>query len=513
MHTSPGSKVKVARGVAWQGAARWGTQLLSFGFYAGLARLLSPRIFGLVAIAWVYLALVQVLVRQGLGDAIVQRHDLEPEHLDSAFWIAMATASFLCLLSFLFAGPVAAIFKEARVAPVIRWLSLYLPIGALYAVPMALLTRELNFRPLAIGPFIGAGVGGAVGLTMAFLGFGVWSLVVQQLTNGFLSCVYLWLVVPWRPHLRISKRHLRDLYGFSLNLTANGILWFFAQKSDQAMVGYGFGSLGLGPYSLASRVSTMLHDGLIQPFQAVAFPAFSRLHLEPQRLERALHDFCEMTSFISLPVFGGLAVVAPELVPVLFGPKWASAIPIVQILAVLMAIRGVLGFVHPTMLAKGRTGLYLVISIVLAALTFLGCLIAVRWSPAAIALSMILVLSIVGVFEFLLVTIKVTGIRPLPLLKKFLFPTMSTMFMVAVVVLVRGLVANMLSSLSTLVVCIAVGGGVYTLTALLLRPDLVKTIWEMVNAAFLHRVFPECVADSQSPVEFATSVAERPAEP
>ena len=128
--------------------------------------------------------------------------------------------------------------------------------------------------------------------------------------------------VPWRPNLRVSGRHLRDLYGYSLSITGNDILWFFTQRSDQTLVGYGFGSLGLGPYSLASRLVTIIHGGIIGPVQSVAFPAFSKLQAEPTRLERALHKFCEMSAFVSLPVFAGMIIVAPELVHCLFGAKW-----------------------------------------------------------------------------------------------------------------------------------------------------------------------------------------------
>lgn len=508
----PASKEKVAKGVAWQGAAKWGAQLLNFGFYTGLARLLSPSIFGLVAIAWVYLAFIQVFVRQGFGDAIIQRRDLEPEHLDSAFWIAMGTAVLLCLLSIALAGPIARLFSEPRVAPVIEWMSLFFPLAALGAMPTAILTRELNFRPLAVSSVLGTGVGGAVGLTMALYGWGVWSLVGQQLINVALICFYLWLVVPWRPSLRVSKRHVRDLYGFSLSITGNDILWFFAQKSDQTMVGYGFGAVALGPYSIASRVSTLLHDAIIGPLQSVAFPAFSRLQSDKAKLEQALHKFCEMSSFVSMPVFAGLAVVAPELIPVLFGPKWSAAVPILQILAVYVAVRGVLAFVNPIMLAKDRTTLFFSMNIALAVLTFVGCLVAVRWSPAAIALSMVVALSVFGLFEVIVISVKVLKTSPVALLRNFAFPVLSSLFMVAVVAVVRGLVVRDLAPLATLAVCVTVGAAVYICSGLWLRFDLVSTIWGMAGSTFLHSTPRKLSGNSESKAELATSVTEQSVE-
>lgn len=498
------SKEKVVQGVAWQGVARWGSQILSFVFYAGLARLLSPRIFGLVAIGWVYVALVQVFVRQGFGDAVIQRRDLEPEHLDSAFWIAMVTGSLLCLLSVLLSGPIAHIFKEPTVAPVIGWLSLFFPLAALSSIPTAVSIRELNFRPLAVASLVATGIGGATGLTMAFYGWGVWSLVGQQLLSVALSCGYLWLAVRWRPRLRISRRHLRDLYGFSLGITANDVLAFFTQKSDQTLVGYGFGSAGLGPYSLAARVSNLLHDGIVGVFQSVAFPVLSKC--DPERFERALKKFCELSSFIALPVFAGVAVVAPDLVPLLFGPKWNAAIPILQILTVYSAVRVVLGFVHPTMLAKGRTGLYVAMNIGFAALTFAGCLSATRWSPEAVAIAVLAAQVLFGIFELAFVPAKVVGMRSATLLRTIAFPVFSTVFMVVVVMFLRGLVSRSFGPISTLAICVPAGAAVYILTAFKLRSDLAHDAWEMAYGVFSRAISQgrhheaqtsiECVADT-----------------
>ena len=475
-----GPKEKVARGVAWQSASSWGAQLLSFGIYTGLARLLSPRLFGLVAIAWVYVAFIQVFVNQGFGTAIIQRRDLKPEHLDSSFWISMVTALFFCTLSMLLGGQIAHMFGEPGAAPVIRWLSLLFPITALSSVPTAILTRELNFRPLAFRSLAATGLGGAIGLTMAFLGKGVWSLVGQQLAGAVVGCIALWLAVRWRPRLMISKRHLRDLFGFSLSITANDILSFFSNKSDQTLVGYGFGSGGLGPYSLASRLITLLHDGIVGNLQSVAFPAFSKLQCEPLRLERSLHKFCEMSASFSLPLFAGVAVVAPQLVPCLLGSKWASAVPILQILAFYGALRAVLGFVHPLMMAKGRAGLYLMLFVIWACVTLAGCLLAVRRSPQAIAFSLVVTMALFGAFQLIVLT-KALGIRLAPLMRTFLFPGLSTLFMAAVVALVQASVARSLAPAAALAVCITTGALVYVLVALWARPDLVGEVCKMAG--------------------------------
>jgi O-antigen/teichoic acid export membrane protein len=508
---NPRSNKKVVQGIAWTGAANWGCQLLGFAVYAGLARLLSPSTFGLVAIAGVYVAFIQVLVTQGFGVAIIQRRQIDQEHLDSAFWIAVATAALFCGLSLLFAGQIARIFHEPRVSQVIAWLSLSILFYALSSVPTAILTRELDFRSLAIRSLLSTMAAGVVGLAMAFAGFGVWSLVGQQLVNAILGCFCLWWSVSWRPGFLVSRRHLQDLYGFSLSIAGNDILWFFSQKSDQTLVGYRFGSVGLGPYSLSSRLVSLLYDGIISPLQSVAFPAFSQLQSEPLRFERALHKFSEMCSFVSFPVFAGIIAIAPDLVPWLFGSKWASAIPILQILGVYGALRSALAFVHPLMLSKGRAGLYLLTNVMLSCLTLAGCFVAVRWNSKGVA-SSISIAMLMYAFIFLIIAQRTLEIRIGPLLKTFLFPTFSSLLMLMVIALLRAFSSTIFPPPTTVLLCIAAGVLVYILTAYYGKPELLKEIWHIGRTHFLPSKHAAGV-DSPVPAKYVTDAAPRSPQP
>jgi O-antigen/teichoic acid export membrane protein len=341
---------------------------------------------------------------------------------------------------------------------------------------------------------------------MAFRGWGVWSLVGQQIVNAVLGCIFLWWAVPWRPSFRISPRHLRDLYGFSLSITGNDILWFFTQKSDQTLVGHGFGPSGLGPYSLASRLTTLLAEGVIQPLQSVAFPVFSKIQSEPERFERALHKFCEMSSLVSFPIFAGIIAVAPELVSSLFGAKWAATIPILQILAVYGILRSAFGFVHPLMLSKGRAGLYLLMFVIQSALTFMGCLVAVRWSTRAIALSMVVTMVVFGLFT-LIVPMKMMEIRIKALLKTFVFPALSSASMMAVVMLLRGTITKGLAPGISLAICVATGAAMYVLMALYIRHDLVMAVWEVIRESLSRFTRGSPNSGTGQPQEYAATMA------
>jgi O-antigen/teichoic acid export membrane protein len=483
------SKREVAHSVAWSSAANWGSQLVSFGVYTGLARLLDPRIFGSVAIAGVYVAFMQVFVNQGFGTALVQREDLDPEHVDSAFWINMVMAILLGALSILFEGQIARLFHEPSVAPVIGWLAVSFPLFALSSTPNALLTRDLKFRVLAVRGLASTVIGGVAGLAMAFLGFGVWSLVGQQLVGAVFGVVFLWSTVEWRPGFKMSKRHLRDLYGFSLNLTLNDILWFFSQRSDSAIVGYGFGAVGLGPYSLASRLNNLLLSCLGAPLQQVALPALSKIQSDRARIERAVAKFCEVSSLVSLPIFAGLFVTAPQAVPVLFGAKWVAAVPIVQALAAYAAIRSLFTFMDPLMLAVGRSGAYLILFVGDAALTVCACLVGIRWSPLAVAISMVFSISVLAVVSFVVIQ-RLLHFQVGPLLRAFSHPILASCVMVIVVRFLREFLAKSAPPLVTLSICCAAGIAVYFLIIMNVKPTLIREIW--------HSFAPKRLVETQS---------------
>jgi O-antigen/teichoic acid export membrane protein len=472
-----GAKGKAARGAAWATGANVGCQLLALLFSFALARILSPRVFGLVALAWIYTAFMQIFVTQGFGLAIIQRKELEEEHLNSAFWIAIGTAVLFCLASNLLAAPIAHLFKEPNLAPVICWLSLLMIFSALGSVPTAILTRDLEFRPLAIRGFASTGIGGAIGVAMAIGGCGVWSLVGQQLIGSALGCACLWFAVPWRPRFQISRRHVRDLYGFSVNIAANDILWFFSKRSDQTMVGYGFGPEGLGPYSLASKIITFLNDGIVGPLQSVALPALSKLQSDPEEFERAVCRYCEISSFLVFPLFAGIAAVAPELVPLFYGKKWMAAVPLLQVLALYGAALTAFSFTFPALVAKGRTGLQLVTSTILSCVTVAGCMLGSRFTPKAVAFSLIASYALFGV-SFLLVMNRILQIRPIPLIKKLVYPAFSSLFMLTAVAFLRTQLMGRVASVITLCICIVSGVIVYVGTACLLRRDLIKTVQE-----------------------------------
>ena len=292
---------KAVKGVVWSAIQSWGRQAIAFIVFALLARLLAPEVFGLVALAGVFLAFTQVFLDQGFADAIIQRQQLDPEHLDTAFWTNLCIGLLLTLLGIAVAGLVADLFNQPQLTPIIRWLSLSFLLRALSAVQDAIFRRNLAFKALAVRSLMAVFAGGLVGVTMAFMGFGVWSLVGQQLVDSLVQVIVLWLASDWRPRINFSAKHFKDLFSFGINVVGINILNFLNTRSDDFLIGYFLGSVALGYYSIAYRLLLIVAQLLIGVINGLAMPVFSRLQGEPEQLRKAFYTGTQLCSLVAFP--------------------------------------------------------------------------------------------------------------------------------------------------------------------------------------------------------------------
>ncbi len=379
-------KKETIKGVVWSAIEKLGNQVISFVVFFALARLLGPETFGLVTLADVYLVFVQVFTDQGFSQAIVQRQSLEPEHLDTAFWINLIISIGLTIISIGAAGWIANGFKEPQLASIIRWLSIAFILSAFNSIQQAIFTRRLAFKELSLRSLIAQLAGGVVGVGMALMGWGVWSLVGQRLVNQFVSILVLWWVSDWKPGLEVSKRHFQELFSFGVNILGIKVLTFFNKRSDDFLIGYFLGPVILGYYAIAYRLLNTL-TLLITTMTQVALPAFSKLQSEPEKLRQAFYKSTQFTALISFPFFGSLSILAPEIVPVMFGNQWTPSIPVMQIL-MLIGIVHALGSINTNIvLVMGKPDWALKVNIINAITNVTTFLIAVKlgWGIVGVA--------------------------------------------------------------------------------------------------------------------------------
>lgn len=379
-------KDRVVRGVAWVAVGNWGQRLTTFGVFLVLARLLDLEAFGLVAIASSFIFLIRIFQDQGLPHALIQRDGLESSHMDTAFWINLAFGGLLTALCAVASGGIARLYGQPQLGAVIRCLSPTFLLVSLGSTHDALLQRDMEFRRLTQCLLVARLSAGAVAVAMAFAGLGVWALVANALVGNAMRTVALWSVSRWRPGMGASWRSFRELIGFGANIVGMNITMFCQLRFSHFLIGYCLGPAAAGLYAVASRLVRLLQTSMAGAADSVLFPAFSRLQGEPERLRQALHRTVHLVSIVVFPVFCGLALVAPELVPAVFGEKWQGGVPVVRVLSLVAVIEATMRFNGNALMAVGKPGWLLRLRIVAAAATVAALLVGVRWGILGVAI-------------------------------------------------------------------------------------------------------------------------------
>lgn len=378
---------RAAKGVFWTAVSNWGNELTRLVVFIILARLLTPEAFGLIALALVFIMFTEVVADQGMADALVQRRQLDPEHLDSAFWMSLGVGVLLAALLVGLSVPIAGLVGEPELTPVLAALAASIPIFSLSLVQRAILTRRMAFKALALRTLISIAVGASCGVVAALLGFGVWSLVIQHTVSPLVGMIVLWRVSDWRPGLRFSYTHFRELFAFGIHVVGSRILTVFGRRSDELFIGGFLGAVSLGFYTVGYRMLKLLIHLTSSLMDRVAFPLYSRLQDEPQRLARAYLKTTSFAALLAFPAFTAVAVMAPEALTVLFGPQWDRAIPLVQILSIL-GVTQLLSHLNSTMIKSvGKPDWQLRIGMLVIVLKVVAFFVAVSFGLVAVAVA------------------------------------------------------------------------------------------------------------------------------
>jgi PST family polysaccharide transporter len=293
------------------------------------------------------------LLEQGFLTTIVQREQLEDDHLHSAFWLNIGWCVVLAALSFLSAGWWADVNDMPELESVIKVLSILVIVDGFVIVQQALMQRALDFKRLALRSNVATLLGAAVGVTMAVLGAGVWALVAQQVVMEVTLLLLLWLLSTWRPRLRFSVRHARDLIGFTVSVFFANLAGFFNRRSDALLMGLFYGPVAIGLYRLADRFVDIVLDVTMRPVGAVSLPVLSRLQNDPERMREAVVRVLRTTLLICVPVLLVVVAASPELVGLL-GDEWERASVALQLLCLVGIGKAISYFTGPVLFAVSR---------------------------------------------------------------------------------------------------------------------------------------------------------------
>ncbi len=362
-----------------------GQQLVALIFGIFLARILSPREFGIVAMANIVVHYANNFTNFGLNNALVQKDNVKEEHINTVFTIDFLISFFLVLVTVWFADDIAVFFHKPDVGPVLRWMSLYYIITTFYYIPIVLLRRGIDFRFMTVVEFMEAVLTSLAAVFLALAGFSYWSIVVPTLVVPCLITVILMVKTRWRPRFTIG-RDMSDLYSFGLWNFIRAQVQLLVAKVDYFVIGRYLDVSSLGIYEKSFELTERAMSGLTMPVNGIFFSTFSRLQDDIAAVRGVFLQASTILTFICYPVLLGLAAVAPHFVHSCLGPQWSEAVLPIRILAVGSLFRVLLGMVANVNVTVGYYKIHTFYNII-AAVLFVGlCFWLVSYGIAAVCI-------------------------------------------------------------------------------------------------------------------------------
>lgn len=355
---------KVTSNLIWRLLERFSAQGVTFVVSIILARLLDPVVYGTIAIVTIFTTILQVFVDSGLGNALIQKKNADDVDFSSVFYFNIGMCTVLYLGVF-FAAPLIALFYEnAALVPIIRVLSLTLIISGIKNVQQAFISRNMMFKRFFLATTIGTICSAAVGITMAFNGFGVWSLVAQTLCSQSISTLTLWVTVKWRPKWLFSFQRLKGLFSFGWKLLVSNLINTVYNDLRQLLIGKVYTPQDLAFYNKGHQFPQLIVNNINSSIDSVLLPAMSSEQDDKTRVKMMTRRAIKVSTYIIMPIMMGLAVCAEPFIRLLLTDKWLPCVPFLRIFCFTMAFYPVQTANLNAIKAMGRSDLFLKLEII-----------------------------------------------------------------------------------------------------------------------------------------------------
>ncbi len=357
-------KQKTFKGVIWSAIERFSTQGVQFLFGILLARLLTPDDYGMIAMLTIFMAVSQTFIDSGFGNALIRKPDRNESDKATVFFFNIFMAAACYGIIFLAAPFVAQFYNMPGLSTILRVLGINLIIQSFGSIQRLNLTIDLNFKVLAKVSLTGAITGGVAGLTCAYNGMGVWSLVVQQMTTMATRVILFWILVHWRPKTFFSKTSFKNMFGFGSKILASGLLNTLYDNIYDLIIGKVFAAATLGNYTRAAHFANFPSSNVTGIFQRVTYPVLSKIQNDHEKLRKGYLKFLNMATLVIFPLMIGLAAMAKPFILLVLTDKWIEVILILQIICFAQMWYPVHAINLNILQVMGRSDLFLKLEII-----------------------------------------------------------------------------------------------------------------------------------------------------
>jgi O-antigen/teichoic acid export membrane protein len=426
--------------------------------------------------ALIFTSVAYIFTDLSLGSALIQRPQISETDRSTVFWTSLVAGGVMTLVGIGLAPAAGAFFHNSDVVPLFAVASFLAFISSLDTTQTALLTRDMRFRSLEIRQIVSTLVGAAAALAMALAGLGAWTIIGQALVTAVVSVALVWHLSGWRPRWTYSRASLRTFGSFGLKTLAAKLLGYLITYTDNLLIGRYLGARALGVYSVAYNVMFLPVSRIAEPVQVVFYSAFAKLQDEPQRLGRAWLRGTELITSITVPAFLGLAIIAPDFVPVVLGDRWHDAVPVLQLLSIAGLAYSFQTLNWSVIQAMGQPGTTLRFMIFAATITIAAFVAGLHWGIVGVA-GFFAVARAISMAVFTWTTCRTIDMHVRDFIRNIRWVVVLSLAMAVAVLAVRAaLVSADVSAAARVALLVLVGIGTYGGLVAWLTPRLVADI-------------------------------------
>lgn len=357
-------KRTATKGVIWSSVERFSVQGMQFVFMLVMARLLTPQDYGLIGMLSIFLAISQSLIDSGFSNALIRKQHRTEQDYSTVFYFNIVIGFSLYGVLFLMAPFVADFYAMPELTAVMRVVCLTLVINSLAVVQRAIFTVKVDFKTQAKASFVSALLSGILGVSLAYCGYGVWALAIQQLTSGGLNTLLLWWYSKWKPLWTFSWHSFHELFSFGSKLLLSGLLDTTYNNIYPIVIGKMFSAGELGHFTRAQHFSAFPSSNVTGVLQRVTYPVLCSIRNDAERLSGIYRKFLKLSAFIVFPLMVGLAGVSRSSVILLLGEQWIFCGDLLQIICFSMMWYPIHSINLNLLQVQGRSDLFLRLEII-----------------------------------------------------------------------------------------------------------------------------------------------------
>lgn len=386
MNSAGGPKI-ILSGMIWRFAERICAQLVTFAVSIVLARILMPEHYGVIAMTTVFVTICNVFVTSGFGMALIQKENADDLDFTTILVFGVSFSIALYALLFFAAPIVAGFYGEPVLVPVMRVMSLKLPLAAINSVQQAYVSRRMLFRKFFWATLIGTIVSAIVGIMMAYAGYGVWALVAQYLTNSIMDTIILGASLKWHPRIKFSNARLKNMLGFGWRILCSDLINTVYTELRNLIIGKKYSSEQLAYYNRGQQIPHLFVTNVGVAISSVLFPAMAHEQSDIGHLKQMVKRSSKVGTFVMFPIMAGLAVIAKPLVSILLTDKWLPAVPFLQMACVSYSFEPWSTANLQALKARGEAGVYLRLEVQKKSIAMLILICSVPFGVKALAAS------------------------------------------------------------------------------------------------------------------------------